>query len=254
MFLDRLIVVPEHRLLFCYIEKNACTAFNTLFLRVRHQSPRRIWFHNSYREHGLAADDVEDLVRNESWHKAVFFREPLERFVSAFKSKCEPGHDHDGPMRCLRAFARRNVSFVDAVSSIIENDGALKPDPHFLPQVNFCGGLNATLKYYDTVVQLEPSTARARVSALLEKIGVVDPDLQFSDLFPQRGEPYPETPRAAAHFTHSHAKVRAYFQAAPRLARLLAHHYKDDYRLFGIDVPAWATDFSTKVTLPTTTA
>ncbi|KAG5176412.1 hypothetical protein JKP88DRAFT_159115, partial [Tribonema minus] len=94
---NKWIIVPEHKLLFCFIEKVGCTSFNELFrsLRSRYdpsQATGNIWGRNNMTVHGLTEADIDAYVEDPLWHKAVFFREPLVRFLSAFRSKCEP-HD-----------------------------------------------------------------------------------------------------------------------------------------------------------------
>ena len=39
-----------------------------------------------------------------SWTTAVFFRDPIERFLSAYTSKCLAGHDADSKLHCYHHF------------------------------------------------------------------------------------------------------------------------------------------------------
>jgi hypothetical protein len=57
--------------------------------------------------------DLEDALEDPAWHKGVFVRDPLERFLSGYRSKCEPGHDGD-TRHCMSAFGSHNASFVRA--------------------------------------------------------------------------------------------------------------------------------------------
>lgn len=52
-------------------------------------------------------------------------------------------------------------------------------NPHFAPASDFCGGLGATLDYYDVVQELTAETAPQHVEALLTKVGV-QPELTKS--------------------------------------------------------------------------
>jgi hypothetical protein len=88
-FLDRFILVPEHKLLFCWIDKVGSEAFNRLFRDLRWvlnsthpNSPFVIntnmssWRHNrAIEDHGVAGSvGLSNLLQDPSWHKAVFFR------------------------------------------------------------------------------------------------------------------------------------------------------------------------------------
>lgn len=91
--LERIIIVSEYKLLFCYIEKVACTSFNNLFKCVRKQQPRArgfTWGRYTYKspEYNLTRESLGDLIANSSWYKAVLYRDPVSRFVSAHASKC----------------------------------------------------------------------------------------------------------------------------------------------------------------------
>jgi hypothetical protein len=68
-------------------------------------------------------------------------------------------------------------TFAEAVKGIASLDAQKADweqslDEHFLRQSRFCGGLANTLEYYDTVEALHKSTARYKVNALLERVGV----------------------------------------------------------------------------------
>lgn len=70
--LDRFIVVPEYNLLFCYVEKVGCTAFNRLFLKLRQalgaQKPGAgLWFSNTPDKHYLTKEDLEKMLVNKTW-------------------------------------------------------------------------------------------------------------------------------------------------------------------------------------------
>lgn len=151
---------------------------------------------------------------NETWHKAVFYRDPFERFVSAFRSKCE-GRDRDGPLHCQRTFGG-NFTFVKAVEAFVRNGGALTPDAHFTPQARFCGGVLRTLRYYDTV---EPvmNHLREKVERLLHKINAEKPK-EFDEIFTPKG----------AHFTDARHNMAKY-QLPDTLLKALQEYYKEDY-------------------------
>lgn len=243
--LEHFIVVPEHKLLFCYIEKVGCMNFNKLFTQVRSRYDSGMlentnpWYRNTPSAHGLSKSDLEQMLINKNWHKAVFYREPLERFASAFRSKCE-GVDQDGCRHCGLQFGKYSVPFSEAALSMLKADE--RPDEchddHFRQQREFCGGLDETLQYYDTVEKLDWGTSRAKVSALLQQVGI-EPTLvpMFDNLFPDNGG----SDSGHRHTTHSEeVLLRYYAPSRPYLAAAVADHYAGDYRLFGERLPVWA--------------
>ena len=95
------LIIPEHRLLFCRIEKVACESFQDLFcsLAKHHQTadlPKRetnplwktnrgfevgcSWSKNTAQSLGVSSATVDELFANSSWLKSVFVRDPLERY------------------------------------------------------------------------------------------------------------------------------------------------------------------------------
>jgi Sulfotransferase family len=115
-YLDRFIVVPEYKLLFCYIEKVGCSMFNHLFRMLRMVHPEltwdevnyqanRTWFRNTPQHFNLSKDDLAQLLIHPNWTKAVFFRAPTPRFASAYQSKCVV--KEDSGFHCNKAFGRK---------------------------------------------------------------------------------------------------------------------------------------------------
>lgn len=236
---EKFIVVPEHKLLFCYIEKVACTNFNMLFRSVRARyHPEQLegsdYHRNTPEVHGVDLAHLERILANSSWHKAVFYRDPVERFVSAFASKCE-GADEDGPAHCQDQFGFPNISFGDAVQQIDDYDhNRADPHPfnrHFRLQSDFCGGLRNTLEYYDTVEELDRSTARAKVSTLLQKVGIEPSSVpHFDTLFPK---PDDQDWKHSTHNTGVNDDLSDYFPEGEEWRiSTLRHHYAEDYRRF----------------------
>ena len=144
--LSKMRVVPNHRLLFCAIEKNANTAFEDLLCSLSHSSDpwwlrwlTTGWVAASWRTwadfelpcmwaathpHNQGFDDQttwsafyhrDDGRRSpggeatEGWTSAVFVRDPLERFLSGYLSKCTPGHDLDREV-CTQLCARAHTA------------------------------------------------------------------------------------------------------------------------------------------------
>ena len=173
----------------------ACTQFNVLFNEVRHKGkyglptyPKHhhtlpIWKFNTFQKVGWNKQHLEDALADREWQKVVFYRDPMERFLSAFLSKCNRGSgDNDGSQHCYNFlkqhhFGRGVKGFEKAVRKLALLDRevghseqlAAGHDAHFARQAEFCGGLNGTLQYYDTVVRLERATAREEGIKKLQK-------------------------------------------------------------------------------------
>ena len=178
--LDRFIVVPEYKMVFCYSEKVGCTMFNKLFRDLRMLYPKinrteakwlstLVWFRNTPEHHNLNKKDMESILANPEWTKAVFYRDPIDRFVSAFQSKCG-GFDPDGEEHCTDSFGHPNSTFSDALHHI--KTANTIQNPHFAPMSEFCGGLSNSLQYYDMVQELKRDTVGDHVRQLLQKVGV----------------------------------------------------------------------------------
>lgn len=106
--LGNLVAVPEHKLLFCMIEKNGLTPISVAVadlqgyhhdvdeaLSIRSVGGSFPW---DYAAMGataahLAAPEAyralaELRLNDSSWRKLVVLRDPVERFLSAFRDKC----------------------------------------------------------------------------------------------------------------------------------------------------------------------
>jgi len=247
--LSRFIVVPEHKMIFCYIEKVACTQFNHLFNTITGAKSIYLdwkWYRNSLKAVGWSKQQLEDAIVNPAWHKAVFYREPMERFLSGYRSKCEEGHDSDGPNHCRPFFGKRFPTFPEAVNAVARMDQQMsdaeqmdqKSDVHWTRQTKFCGGLDRTLQYYDTVVQVDHHTAREEVQKMLNKSGIESSDLPlFDKLFPKGT--VGNTGLNKGHVTAADAHMLEYYNT-PDLTNTILEHYMEDYVLFGIRAPPWA--------------
>jgi hypothetical protein len=207
--------------------------------------------------HGIDKARMEEMLVDPEWHKAVFYREPLGRFVSAFKSKCEKGRDFDGPMHCKSGFGKgANPTFRNVVEQLAVNDGS-KPawdqgmNEHWQLQARFCGGLDKTLHLYDTVVQLHKATARDQVAQMLEGVGVRPASVpKFDEMFPRvhtkhdikmgfQAHGGQTLLTGAHHSTHAEDWLKKYLKD-PDVTATLLEHYMEDFLLFGVQAPQFA--------------
>jgi len=239
---NRFIVVPEHKLLFCYMEKVACQSFNQAFRDLRRPYDPRMhipggtWFRNSPDRFNWTVSDVAKRLVDPAWHKAVFHRDPLERLLSAYLSKCASGGDADGRRRCRRAFPR--LEWPAPFTAVVDRLGNAREDPHFLPQHAFCGGLRRTHHLYNTTRPLVQHRSREDVLALLRAVGV---DAHSAALALRIAFPPPAASCWSCHATGASKQVRAYYADADTV-RKAVNFYREDYRVFGRRLPGWAWD------------
>lgn len=265
--LNRFIVVPEYRLLFCYMEKVGCQSFNLLFRNLRAARSRSslshsgIWWQNTPQKHGFDKAGLERLLMDKTWHKAVFFRDPLERFLSAYRSKCEPSFHPDGFEHCRLHFGYAGKTFKGAVKWTINNheeEYATEFDAHFKPMSQFCGGLYQSLHFYDTVEQLEVETSRQKVIELLERIGADWKQIQgFDRLYPEpKSFSNSKVNPDHQHNTYSQDLVQDFYgPLGGDLLKQFMEVYRKDYQLFNIQPRPWVQEvFDGRwVARPTTT-
>lgn len=179
--LNRIIIVPEYKLFFCYNEKVGCTMFNDIARALRiltggldkkekdYQS-HSTWWRNTYGHHGYAKKDLATLLNDPNWTRAFFYRDPAMRFLSAFNSKCVVGEDHFS--HCRKSFGKNQLPFFDAIEKLQNDTVHVEEDPHFMPASEFCGGLKDTIDYYDFIRQLKKSTSKDTIQELLSTISV----------------------------------------------------------------------------------
>ena len=231
--------------------KVACTQFNNLFNEITGGRPVYLdwpWYRNSPKVVGWSKQQLEDAIVDPAWHKAIFYREPMERFLSGYRSKCERRHDKDGANHCKKYFGRKRIAFETAVDAVASVDRKMSHaeqlaesfDVHWTRQSKYCGGLDRSLQYYDTVVRVDKNTAREEVRTMLNKSGIDASRLtKFDKLFPEGKAG--NTGKNKGHVTASDAHMLEYFKTF-QLTNIIKQHYVEDYRVFGIQAPSWAVD------------
>ena len=209
-------VVPGRRLIFCLIDKNANTAFADVLCSISREarSSWRRWIETHWRTwadfelgcrwtstsllaQGMNSTELWSAFwhRRPGWTSAVFVRDPLERFLSAYLSKCTRGRDPDFEV-CQQVFGHKYVSFAHAVQVLTAVDD-LPPgwaNDHFRLQSRFCNGTVGQAAAFDHTYVLDRATSRAAVEDLLERVGVARSDLAtvapaVDYHFPQRPPP-----------------------------------------------------------------
>lgn len=154
---------PFNRLMFCTIPKCASTLIRRMSIDLDAPTRQRIG-----RSPGLAPDfSPAYALASSRWYKLLVVRDPIDRFASAYRSKCEvqldgsDGRDADGAQHC-RKLLRIPQADMSALRVIEELERARRKgytpatrNPHWLEQRLFCGGVEHSYRYYNYRVAFE---------------------------------------------------------------------------------------------------
>lgn len=258
------IVIPEARILVASLAKVGSTTLGDLFTTYRANWPGVSPGLKNFLLHGKRGGrpmpinrsnplkvgwrraQLQQALADPAWRTATFVRDPVERFVSAFISKCIPGHDNR-PLDCIflpqellqrwrsNRRARRVVrpdqwpSFNSALQQLaasMRGEGPAVDDLHWAPQTRLCGGLsnNTGLRYYDAVVLYEPATFGQRLEQVLQYVGVEEAERArlLQNIHRKRK-------KRTAHTTHARQRVCDFIKTQQQLEVLLSF-YAEDYR------------------------
>ena len=254
--------VPKHHLLLCRIEEAATSMLADMMCSLAHQNSGRNQEH-VHRKSGVAdfergckrskmrpAQTPLHLAEQPNVKTYAFVREPLERFLSAYLSKCAPNAtDGDGRHICRGAFAKFPITFPEAVRALGDNSFCPSArDPscnHFIPQAYLCGYLPPRAHIFQ-LGHTEVEVA-SQVRAMLSQVGVDATRVPaFQRHFPQssqsssRPDTHASRPaRVDAHTTGSYSLVKHYYNTDEQIIAVL-RYYSLDYVRFNISVPTWA--------------
>lgn len=239
-------LLPEYKLLFCCIAKAGSTAIAKLLISISPppypQHP--VWTQHRPTDYGLSAEDMLRILNDHSWLKSVIYRDPLERFLSAYRSKCE---DFDADQSCALVFHNRNPSFAGAVRQLVLNDD-FSPDGHFSMQADSCN-LRENLPLFDEQFNLDQGKSYATITKILDKVHVDITTSVNKTLFSNFAPPGAKGINSR-HITHS-AEVATllHYYNHDCLIRLIVSHFQVDYTLFRLSYPDWAVGALERVTL-----
>ena len=239
-------VLPEYKLLFCCNEKAGSTSINKLLAAIapvpNPQVP--VWLQHRPTDYGLNEQDVMRILNDPFWVKAVSYRDPLERFLSAYRSKCE---HFDTDIVCDMVFHNRNPSFAGAVRQLILNED-FTPDPHFYRQADLCT-LRKNLPLFDEPFYLDQALAYNWITRVLAKAKVEITASVNRTLFTNFAPPGVAGIQTT-HITHSaEIETLLHYYNHDCLIRLVVSHYQVDYSLFRLPYPDWAVGAIERVTL-----
>jgi len=264
--LESLVPVPQHRLLMCLVEKNGVTALGVLaadllglhqrvdramadgFIAGQDGFPYKNTFHEQYatmRKSPLAHKATAAArLFSPFWRKVVVVRHPVERFVSAYQSKCVAelamlkAGGYYAETRCLDVFRLR---FEDvSMRAVAERLHLGAADPHWAPQSAFCGGLGETSHHYERVMHGDMAEALPRLllrwglpAAVVARASRV---LQTTYKPARFGTKFHHQPNTSLRSLKTdNTSSGTMLEAATR--RLVEWFYRDDFALVGLPRP-----------------
>ena len=255
---ENLLLAPERKVAICAIEKNGWTIMSPLMslmnsVNLTHRLPSRTMcaYHNrncpaAFGHEWRNTSRLKGIFDDPEWRTAVVLREPMERYISGYNSKCNHSiaSDRGGPKTCehLLRIAAPDVHLNSVAHRLTAPQIWARgiTNPHWAPQHTFCGGLtNKSLRRYTSVIPYR--NIRSGLAAVLagrlpldhgvrtqlgEMLGVdwVDNGTAFTS----KNRPPPPPSIGRTHIFHSESMV---CQLSRESRARLAKAYWADYEL-----------------------
>ena len=175
---ENLLLAPERKVAICAIEKNGWTIMSPLMslmnsVNLTHRLPSRTMcaYHNrncpaAFGQEWRNTSRLKGIFDDPDWRTAVVLREPIERYISGYNSKCNHSiaTDRGGPKTCehLLRIAAPDVHLNSVAHRLTAPQIWARgiKDPHWAPQHTFCGGLtNKSLRRYTSVIPYRNGSA-----------------------------------------------------------------------------------------------
>lgn len=243
--LQGLFVYPPKKFAICLIEKNACSTWITQVLQplltgnatacIKGDSEKacyaKLGFINwniakTSRQH-FGQNGIESIFQDPTATRAVFLRDPLERFASAYFNKCI------GPDRwnCIVPFSSTGTmrKFRNAVEYALTQNMSMV-NAHWQLQAEHCE-LRTRIKGYNIIGLMKRETFEQDMNCVLSKAGL--------DRFvsPEHAQINPTTFGEQNRLSPTMVLQKLF---PPVVARALINHLSVDYDLFGFaKEPEW---------------
>lgn len=199
-----IIVLPEARLLFCGIPTVGMTEWLQFF---RYTLGARDYLSNPHfktdlQEFHLARlsnAQIANILTDPTWTKAVFFRDPAERLVSAYLDEFQHDQFTGDVFRRGKEKSDKSISFTEFVHLVIHENEQIsaagihwKTDPHWAPQI-LTAGLDRIFPFFDFVGNFHHRALHSKL--LLQQVGLWQKWGSTFDTIPgQGGQPCAEPP------------------------------------------------------------
>jgi len=243
--------LPSSRLLVCGIAKNGISLLHSVLrlAQVTNDSTKKFgtaeqfyhnWLPENPMKHHLSLEKFKSLLRQKTdssdsngslsadahgWRKIVVIRDPLERFVSGYQSKCLLG-DRDGKFHCHSVFklGSSNISILNVARRLALYG---KSNPHWAPQSSFCGNTVGPLftSYTHQILfhDLSSEGPNGLASVFQGRVSNATFERIREELDPRKA--------VGRHVTNAKGKVKQLLHSA-EVRALLFEFYAEDYRLF----------------------
>ena len=142
--------MPQLKVLLCAVGKSGCSSLTDIICSINKNRPTdkprmRVGPWELGCGYNVAHPSRLGINKTSyrSWSRIAFVRDPLERLLSGYLSKCG-GADPGGPQICSDVFGGPNVTFAAAAAKAAAGDvGWMRQHAwsHFQRQYEFCGGL-----------------------------------------------------------------------------------------------------------------
>lgn len=242
-----MILLKDAKLAFCILPKVASDAFVRLFLAANGQpiypcTTNCSMFQKDATFQGLGLA-LTDITKAKGWKFAYFLRDPLERYLSAFGSKCVPhvdGKVRDGGLNCCGEVIKQPDSS-EAYAKVFAHrtsrdraDGIPLFNPHWVPQQQIiheqCGWDRFSPHNADYIETLN-GDVNSKVKTMLSHTGVHVKDFEalVDTYFPIAG---PNANKAST--TSSDFDL---FYKEPVTVEAVASLYESDYAVLPLRRP-----------------
>lgn len=229
-----LFVNEKAKFAFCTIEKNACSKWTAILAKIHFgnvnlNGPVYGISHKAWNE-----KSVEAVFKDPKATRAVFVRDPLERFLSAYLSKCMD-KTCSNPFCFMRPKALRGhpIPFSSAVEWI-NAVNVSNLDGHFKLQSAHCE-LDQRIHEYNVIGLFTHNTLAADATCLMEKAGLS----KFNTIGQGAvNAPFWHLPNQDSNSNQEHIELLKSFYTRES-AELLYQKFAKDYALFGLPRPAW---------------
>ena len=231
------LFIPTPTFAFCLIEKIGCSTWNQV---LQHLTPFPPRMRNRLPERNARADEVIRLVFSDpNAVRAVFVRDPLERFASAFVNKCYDEVRGFNSSLCIPAMVRgapigRAVSFGQAVQWMlrVRNPAATNTDGHWRAQSGHCE-LATRVHEFTIIGKYQKSTFERDAQCLLEeaRLGA------WEKAFVSPREAFNPARSTEDGDTAEFALLQKLYTRESGEAMM--RHFEHDYRTFRLPPPAW---------------
>ena len=252
-----LIVDDKTKVLFCYVPKVACTNFKRVFLGLAGVvQPLDVDTLSGYDVHFTHLNKLK-LLKDYSksrmlrkmteYQKFMFVRDPLERLVSAYRSKfvIHPNPDsravflqriqefyiehkaQEKERNILKQLQSGVVSFKEFLYYLLDHlelEGQV--NEHFAPMATLCNPCEVKYNYIGSY-----ETLNEDANFIFRKLGI-------PHHFPGRNDNYSSE--------ETRNLVESYYKdLSPDLMRLVWEMFKKDYVIFDMPIPTWFAKYTT---------